>query len=215
MFGKRSFVLALFAAALAAASPAKAGKGDNSIVFADPQVLDNLDPDFNSVRIGVIIAPHIWDTLIDRDPDTFEYKRLLATRWQWVDDATIDLELRQGVRFHDGAPFDADDVVETLRFVSDPADKMNDVSASTAVFFKHTLDDMTRDPQVRDQLERSDNTIDPTIRKEANAKALKRISGQAYAIPLYTLPALHAADKDLVFKAYRDEIPRPWEMSYR
>jgi peptide/nickel transport system substrate-binding protein len=92
---------------------------------------------------------------------------------------------------------------------------INDVSASTPVFFKFTPDDVTRDAEVRDLLERGDTSIDPKVRKEAYGKALKRIAEQAYAIPLYTLPALYAANKDLVFKAYRDEIPRVWEMSYK
>src|SRR5262249_24959973 len=51
---------------------------------------------------------------------TGEYKENLATAWQWVDDKTLELELRQGVKFHDGGEFDADDVVSTLNFVSRP-----------------------------------------------------------------------------------------------
>jgi peptide/nickel transport system substrate-binding protein len=31
----------------------------------------------------------------------------LATRWQWVDDRTLDITLRQGVTFHNGEVFDA------------------------------------------------------------------------------------------------------------
>ena len=32
---------------------------------------------------------------------------------------------------------------------------------------------------------------------------------------MYSLPALYAAPKELVFTAYTDEIPRVWEMSYK
>lgn len=62
-----------------------------------------------------------WDTLIYRDPETFEYKPLLATSWKWVDDVTLDFELRRGVKFHNGEKFDADDVVYTLNWISNPA----------------------------------------------------------------------------------------------
>ena len=34
-------------------------------------------------------------------------------------------------------------------------------------------------------------------------------------MPLYSLPVFYAAPKDLVFKAYPDEMPRFWEMSWK
>lgn len=105
-------------AAAAMATPALAAKKDDSIRFAVTQVLDHADPYFNSVRIGIIISQQVWDTLIYRDPKTNEYKGLLATTWRWVDDRTIELELRRGVKFHNGAEFDADDVVYTLNFAA-------------------------------------------------------------------------------------------------
>lgn len=119
--------LALAAAILAAAAfaaPAQAGKKDDSVRYADPQVLDNADPYFNSVRVGVTFAHHVWDTLIYRDPKTNEYKPSLATSWKWIDDKTLELELRRGVKFHNGEEFDADDVVYTLNFVSNPENKV-------------------------------------------------------------------------------------------
>jgi peptide/nickel transport system substrate-binding protein len=498
--------IAILFAALVAGGPAFAGKKDNSVRFADPQVLDNADPYFNSNRAGVILAHHVWDTLIYRDPKTGEYKGQLATAWKWTDDRTLELELRRGVKFHNGADFSADDVVHTLNFVSNPDNKaitqqnvnwiaraekldahkvrivtkrpfpaaleylagpvvihpheyyarvgpkgmnekpvgsgpyrvtehalgkyiraernpdyfkdgpkpqpkiekiefrfipdpqtrvaevlsggidlvrqvtvdqgeqlkavphvqvvsgeimrfvflimntlentpspplrdirvrkaimhaidreamvktivgegarvlhalcfpsqfgcidekapryaydpakakallaeagypngidldfygyqdrnhteamvgylravgiranlrfmqypavrdavragkaplshqtwgsfsINDVSAATPVFFKGTLDDVARDPEIRDLLDRGDSSADPIVRKEAYAKALGLISERAYALPLYSLPALYAAAKDLVFVAYVDELPRIWEMSYK
>jgi len=119
---------ALFAAIIiffvsAFATPALAGKRDNSVRFAEEQAVDNLDPYFNNVRIGVILAHHIWDTLIYRDPNTGEYKGELATSWKWINDTTLELELRKGVKFHNGAEFDADDVVHTFNFVSKPESK--------------------------------------------------------------------------------------------
>jgi len=61
-----------------AAPAAMAAKKDNSLRVADEQVLDNVDPYFNSVRIGVILSHQVWDTLIYRDPRTNEYKGQLA-----------------------------------------------------------------------------------------------------------------------------------------
>ncbi len=119
-----SKLVAGVAAAVLLATPALASKKDGSIRFAYDQVPENVDPFFNNVRIGVIIAHQVWDTLIYRDPKTNEYKPQLATAWKWVDDKTLELELRQGVKFHNGEEFDADDVVYTLNFVTRPDSKV-------------------------------------------------------------------------------------------
>jgi len=116
-----------FAAALLAGialvSPAVAGKADNSVRFASDQTLDNADPYFNSLSIGSVVSSQVWDTLIYRDPDTGAYKGQLAAAWRWHDDKTLELDLRQGVKFHNGAEFDADDVIYTLNFVAKPENK--------------------------------------------------------------------------------------------
>lgn len=117
---ERYLVAALLAATTIAPS-AWAGRQDNSLRFAYEQVVEHLDPYFNSVRGGFIISQQVWDTLIYRDPKTHEYKGQLATAWRWIDDRTLELALRRGVKFHNGDDFDADDVVYTLNFVHDPA----------------------------------------------------------------------------------------------
>jgi ABC-type dipeptide transport system, periplasmic component len=110
--------------ALALSAPAFAGKSDNSVVMAYDQAPESVDPFFNNVRIGVIIGQHVWDTLIYRDPITNDYKGQLAKSWKWVDDRTLEVELREGIKFHNGEEFDADDVVYTLNFVSKPENKV-------------------------------------------------------------------------------------------
>jgi peptide/nickel transport system substrate-binding protein len=110
--------------AFAFSAPAAAGKRDDTIRFAYDQVPENVDPFMNNVRGGVIIGQQVWDTLIYRDPRTNEYKGQLATSWKWVDDKTLEFELRKGVKFHNGEEFDADDVVYTLNFVSKPESKV-------------------------------------------------------------------------------------------
>ncbi len=113
----------LLAVAVAFAQPATAGKRDNTLKIAFDQVPESLDAYFNNLRGGVILAHHIWDNLVYRDPKTNEYKPELATAWRWVNETTLEFDLRQGVKFHNGEPFDADDVVYTLNFVSKPENK--------------------------------------------------------------------------------------------
>jgi peptide/nickel transport system substrate-binding protein len=117
-------IAAAVCAAVLAASPALASKRDDTLRFGYDQVPENIDPYMNNVRVGVIIAHQVWDTLIYRDPKTNEYKGQLATSWKWIDDKTLELELRKGVKFHNGEEFDADDVVYTLNFVSKPESKV-------------------------------------------------------------------------------------------
>jgi peptide/nickel transport system substrate-binding protein len=103
-----------------AALPAHAGKADNSIRFAHEQVLNHADPYFSATYIAGILGENVWDTLVYRDPRSGAYQGGLAVAWRSIDDRTLELDLRQGVVFHDGSPFGADDVVYTLNFVSRP-----------------------------------------------------------------------------------------------
>jgi peptide/nickel transport system substrate-binding protein len=90
------------------AGPSFAGKKTDTLGMAYDQAPESVDPYFNNVRIGVIIAANVWDTLLYRDPVTLEYKGQLAKSWKQVDDKTLEFELRQGIKFHNGEEFDAD-----------------------------------------------------------------------------------------------------------
>jgi peptide/nickel transport system substrate-binding protein len=126
----RQLAGALCAAALIAvsATPADAGKRDNTLKIAADQVPESIDSYFNNIRIGVIITHHVWDHLVYRDPKTNEYKGSLSTGWRWIDDKTLEFDLRQGVKFHNGEAFDADDVVHTVNFVTKPENKITNPS---------------------------------------------------------------------------------------
>jgi peptide/nickel transport system substrate-binding protein len=53
------------------------------------------------------IAWNIFDYLVEIDMEGKLVPRL-ATSWQWLDDRTLEMTLRQGVTFHNGEVFDAD-----------------------------------------------------------------------------------------------------------
>ena len=107
-------VVACLSLALLAMHPARAQKSADTLRIAWRDAIPNVDPYYNSQRTGLVLAHQAWDTLVYRDPDTFQIKPLLATSWKQVDDTTIDFELRPGVTFHDGSAFTADDVVYTI-----------------------------------------------------------------------------------------------------
>ena len=103
-----------------------AGKKDDTLNIGWSRVVETNDVYFNqAVREGMIVGRMIWDNLVERDPVSGEYKPLLATSYKWVDETTLEMELRQGVKFHNGASFDAQDVVYTLNWVSNPENKVS------------------------------------------------------------------------------------------
>ena len=102
-------------AVLLAHGPASAQKTQDTLRIAWRDAVPNVDPYYNSLRTGLVVAHQAWDTLIYRDPETFQLKPLLAASWRYADEATLEFELRAGVKFHDGSPFTADDVVYTIQ----------------------------------------------------------------------------------------------------
>ena len=55
----------------------------------------------------VWITFNIFEHLIQVDKDG-ELVPKLATGWRWLDDRTLEIKLRQGVKFHNGEVFDAE-----------------------------------------------------------------------------------------------------------
>lgn len=116
-FSTMTSTLAAVAIAASAGS-AFADKASDTLNVAFTKELENVDSYFNSSREGVVLQRAVWDGLIYRDPVTNEYKGNLATTWTWIDDTTLEFKLREGVKFHNGEDFNADDVVFTVNFVA-------------------------------------------------------------------------------------------------
>ena len=100
--------------------PAEAQRSADTLRLVFRDAVPNVDSYFNNQRTGLILGHQAWDGLVHRDPDTFNIVPALATEWKWVDEKTLDFTLRQGVKFHDGSAFTADDVVYTINTVSNP-----------------------------------------------------------------------------------------------
>ena len=54
----------------------------------------------------VTVVFNVFEHLLDLEEGGKLVPRL-ATGWRWVDDRTLEMTLRQGVKFHNGEPFDA------------------------------------------------------------------------------------------------------------
>jgi ABC-type transport system substrate-binding protein len=87
----------------AAPAPRKGGVLKVS-AFSD---MTSFDPATGRSGDDHIVLYTLYDTLIDYDFDSLEARPNLATAWSFPDPKTLVLQLRQGVQFHDGTPFDA------------------------------------------------------------------------------------------------------------
>jgi len=111
----------VLAAALSASLPVQAQKAQDTLRVVWWDQLSNVNPYYNQLRTGLMVAHQAFDGLLARDPETFALKPLLATAWKYVDNTTLELELRKGVKFQDGSAFSADDVVYTINSIlADP-----------------------------------------------------------------------------------------------
>ncbi|AVX04914.1 nickel-binding periplasmic protein [Maritalea myrionectae] len=100
---KTTFMAALLSATAMTASAASLKIGLES----DP---DALDPDKSRTFVGRIVFTSMCDKLVDITPD-LEIVPQLATEWSTSEDGkTLTLNLREGVTFHDGTPFNAEAV---------------------------------------------------------------------------------------------------------
>lgn len=83
---------------------------------------ESLDPHYSALGSHAEAAKHIYDTLV-WSGDDLQIQPGLATSWKVLDDNTWEFKLREGVKFHDGSDFDAEDVkfsIERIPVVSGP-----------------------------------------------------------------------------------------------
>lgn len=107
-------------AGLGLGGEALAQKSADALRIVMRDALPNIDPYYNNLRTGLVMAHQGWDTLVHRDPESFELKPLLATAWRFPSPTVLELDIRQGVKFHDGSDLTAEDVVYTINTVSNP-----------------------------------------------------------------------------------------------
>jgi len=83
---------------------------------------ESLDPHYSALGSHAEAAKHMYDTLV-WSGDDLQIEPGLATSWQVLDENTWEFKLREGVKFHDGSDFDAEDVkfsIERIPVVSGP-----------------------------------------------------------------------------------------------
>lgn len=87
------------------------------VLSEEPEGLDGCNS--NRSTVGRVAKQNIVETLTEIDPKDGSITPRLATSWEKVDDKTWRFKLREGVKFHDGAPFNAETAAKGIKRTMD------------------------------------------------------------------------------------------------
>src|SRR5689334_19161004 len=105
---KPSLVLGAVLAILAALNGGAACA--QTLRWASQGDVQTMDPHSQNELLTNAVNGQVYETLVQRDKQ-LRITAGLATEWTQVTPTLWRMKLRPGVKFHDGAPFSADDVV--------------------------------------------------------------------------------------------------------
>src|ERR1700691_662510 len=135
-----------------------APRDPHTVVFLIESSPANLDPrigtDAQSQRIDALL----FDGLVTHDAN-FQFTPALAARWEHPDRLTIVFHLRSGVRFHDGRPLTARDVVWTIESMRTPGGPGGVITPKTAAYASIDTIAAADDHTVMMHLKHADNFL--------------------------------------------------------
>jgi len=141
----RSVGMAAAAALLALASGLAEARTVRWAASGDP---NTMDPHSQNVGTVTMVLQQIYDPLIHRSPD-LSLRPGLALSWTQVEPTRWRFVLRQGVRFHEGEAFGADDVVFSITRALQPTSNFGiyvDTVDRAERVDDHTVDVITKLP---------------------------------------------------------------------
>ena len=101
----------LFAATLALAAPLSLAV---TLRVSNQGDVQSMDPHSLNESLQLSFTGNVYESLIERDK-SMNLAPALATKWTQQSPTVWRFDLRPGVKFHDGTPFTADDVVFTFK----------------------------------------------------------------------------------------------------
>ncbi|MCB0080678.1 MAG: hypothetical protein KDE47_07100, partial [Caldilineaceae bacterium] len=183
-----------------------------------------MDPAAELSNVGTRVTYNVYDTLIRRNfLNNNVLEPALATTWERIDDLTLELKLREGVTFHNGDPFTANDV----KFTFDRFKNPDSAAASAKGYFStfdniEVVDDYTvrihtvaPDPLIENRLASWASWIVPKDYIEANGEeafARNGIGTGPYKIAEYEPSDVLSLD---VNEAYWEELPPINRLTFR
>lgn len=121
-----------------------------TLVVVIPEEPPNLDPGEGTI-IALNTYRNTYETLVSHDASTGALVPELALSWEQANPTTWRFKLREGVKFHDGTPFNAEAAAWTLNYLYSPDNNkhiLGTVPAGTkaTAVDEYTLDVTTPDP---------------------------------------------------------------------
>ncbi|MDR6557405.1 peptide/nickel transport system substrate-binding protein [Arthrobacter pascens] len=106
-------LLALSGCSVANSEAAPASASALRVVLGqEPPTLEACESNLTST--GVVVRSNVTEPLVERNPQTGELEPLLATEWKATSDTEWTFKLREGVKFQDGTPFNAEAAAFTI-----------------------------------------------------------------------------------------------------
>ncbi len=124
----------------AAAKAAQAATGEATLVLGVDA--ESLDPLVTTNAFSRSMMKALFDTLVTLDPQ-LKAQPALATSWENPSDTTWRFKLRQGVKFHDGSPFNAEVAKYSLERFVDPNTKNPEAAVLKPITSVKVIDDST------------------------------------------------------------------------
>jgi peptide/nickel transport system substrate-binding protein len=107
-------IAALAAVTLALLPGAASAK---TLKWGAPREIGSLDPYSFGETFTLAVLNHVYEGLVRYDAN-LKIEPALATSWETISPTVWRFKLRQGVKFHNGSPFTADDVITSLERVT-------------------------------------------------------------------------------------------------
>ena len=141
---KRFLALAVAAFSLAFGSAAFAQTPPNVLVVGQIAEPKSLDPSVDTAVNDFRILMNMYDGLVRYKDGTLQPEPALAKSWDIsADGLTYTFHLRDGVKFHDGSPFNADAVKFTFDRMLDEKNPYHDTGPFPLSFFFSSIDTVT------------------------------------------------------------------------
>jgi len=133
----------MLATALALVTPALGQTPPNVLVVGQIAEPASLDPHVSTASNDFRIAVNVYDGLVRNTPGTLEIEPALATDWTISDDGLEYIfNLREGVTFHDGTPFNAEAVKFNFDRMLDESHPFASTGPFPLAFFFSSIDNV-------------------------------------------------------------------------